>query len=152
MTSETHSFFDSISNNTHSELSSLREQMEEFQIIYQSNEIIPFTNNESRLIEPILIESNLTEPSLNDESDLNEPILNNEKINKFRKIYSKTKIEDIDEKDDDSTQKLKQKLNKKLETSNNNFSQAIKDWETKLSETQTKYDNVLLEQKKVTAE
>src|SRR5437764_10954767 len=87
--------------------------MEEFQIIYQSNEIIPFTNNESHLIEPILIESNLTEPSLNDESDLNEPILNNEKINKFRKIYSKTKIEDIDEKDDDSTQKLKQKLNKK---------------------------------------
>ena len=113
MTLETLSFFDSIFNNTHSELSSLREQMEEFQIIYQSNEIIPFTNNESRLIEPILIESNLTEPSLNDESGLNEPILNNEKINKFKKIYSKNKIEDIDEEDDDSTQKLKQKLNKK---------------------------------------
>ena len=116
MTSGTHTLFDSVFNNTHSELLSLREQMKEFQTIYQSNVTIPFTNNESCLIEPILIEPILIEPSLNDESNLNEPILNDEQINKFKTIYSKNKIEDIDEdNDDDSTQKLKKKLNKKDE-------------------------------------
>ena len=96
MTSETHTLFNSVFNNIHSELLSLREQMDEF----QSNITIPFTNNESCLIEPILIESILIEPSLNDESNLNEPILN-EQINKFKTIYSKNKIEDIDEDNDD---------------------------------------------------
>src|SRR6266540_3026819 len=118
MTSETHSLFDSVFINTHSELSFLREQMEEFQIIYQSNETVtPFTNNESPLINVLIKpnESSLNDESgLNDESSLNEPILNDEKINKFRKIYLKNKIEDVDENDDDnSTQKLKNKLNKK---------------------------------------
>ena len=130
MTSETHSLFDSVFINTHSELSSLREQMEEFQIIYQSNETVtPFTNNESPLINVLIKPNEPNEPNesnepnepslndesgLNDESSLNEPILNDEQINKFRKIYLKNKIADVDENDDDnSTQKLKNKLNKK---------------------------------------
>ena len=106
MTSETHFLFNSVFTNTHSELTSLREQMEEFQIIYQSNEtaIIPFTSDESPLIdvliEPISIE--LIEPSLNDESNLNEPILNDEQINKFKKIYTKNKDSDTDKDDQDN--------------------------------------------------
>ncbi len=104
--------------------------MKEFQIIYLSNEtVIPFTNNKSFLIN-ILINPNKpnkpnksnkpnkpnkpNEPSLDDESNLNKLILNDEQINKFRRIYLKNKIEDVDENDDNnSIQKLKNKLNKK---------------------------------------
>jgi hypothetical protein len=115
MTSETHFLFNSVFTNTHSELTSLREQMEEFQIIYQSNEtaIIPFTSDESPLID-VLIEPISIEPSLNDESNLNEPILNDEQINKFKKIYTKNKDSDTDKDDQDNfTQKLKNQLSKK---------------------------------------
>jgi len=119
MTSENHILFDSIFANTHSELSSLQEQMKELQTIYQSNEaVIPFTSDESVLvevlIEPILIESDSDKTNL-DESNLDEPILNNDQINKFKKIYLNNKIEDIDENRDNLTQKLKKKLDKKDE-------------------------------------
>ncbi|PKK56702.1 hypothetical protein RhiirC2_799470 [Rhizophagus irregularis] len=69
---------------------------------------VPFTDSETPLfnvlIEPILVnESNLNE--------LNESILNDEQISKFKKIYLKNKIEDIDEHEE-LAQKLKTELNK----------------------------------------
>ncbi|RGB34582.1 hypothetical protein C1646_760374 [Rhizophagus diaphanus] len=46
MTSETHFLFDNVFLNTHSELTTLQEQIKEFQTVYQSNEeIVPFTND-----------------------------------------------------------------------------------------------------------
>src|SRR3989337_4548666 len=115
--------FDSIVSNTHSELSSIRDQMEELQMNYQSNETneitIPYEGESSLIdivIEPVLMEledeSILDEPIL-DEPILDEPILNNDQINKFKKIYSKSKIEDIDDGNNNSIQKIKKKLNQK---------------------------------------
>ena len=43
---------------------------------------------------------------------LNESILNDEQINKFKDIYLKNKIDDVENDNDDSIQKLKEKLNK----------------------------------------
>ncbi|PKK56713.1 hypothetical protein RhiirC2_799441 [Rhizophagus irregularis] len=75
---------------------------------------VPFTDSETPLfnvlIEPILV----NESNLNDESnlnELNESILNDEQISKFKKIYLKNKIEDIDEHEE-LAQKLKTELNK----------------------------------------
>ena len=129
MTSETHFLFDNIFANTHSELISLQEQIKEFQTVYQSNEeIVPFTSDESPLVnvliepyEPNFLsdESDLDDINnkfnLNDESSLNEPVLNEEQINKFKKIYLNCKIEDIDENNNNLNQKLQEKLNKKDE-------------------------------------
>ena len=58
-------------------------------------------------------EPNSDEPILN-EPILDEPVLSNEQIDKFKNIYSKSKTDDINEDDDNSTiQKLKKKLNQK---------------------------------------
>src|SRR3990170_4086401 len=102
-----HFLFDSIFSNTHSELSSIRDQMEELQMNYQSNETneitIPYEGESSLIdivIEPVLME--LEDESILDEPILDEPILNNDQINKFKKIYSKSKIEDIDDGDNNS--------------------------------------------------
>ena len=107
----THFLFDSIFNSTHSELSTIRNQMKELQTIYQSNEpieiAIPY-EGESCLIEPIVIEPP-SEFILNE--FINEPILNNEQINKFKDIYKKYKIEDTD--NENENEKIKKKLDKK---------------------------------------
>ncbi|CAG8460056.1 7064_t:CDS:2 [Cetraspora pellucida] len=82
---------DSIFNNTHPELLSLHQQVEEFQTIYQSD-VEAISNN---LIEQYSYnQEKLDESIISDESNLNEPILNNEQIDKFKKIYYKNKIED----------------------------------------------------------
>ncbi|CAG8495721.1 15844_t:CDS:2 [Racocetra fulgida] len=82
---------DSIFNNTHPELLSLHQQVEEFQTIYQSD-VEAISNN---LIEQYSYnQEELDEFIISDESNLNEPILNNEQIDKFKKIYYKNKIED----------------------------------------------------------
>ncbi|CAG8703176.1 6499_t:CDS:2, partial [Gigaspora rosea] len=82
---------DSIFNNTHPELLSLHQQVEEFQTIYQSD-VEAISNN---LIEQYSYnQEELDESIISDESNLNEPILNNEQIDKFKKIYYKNKIED----------------------------------------------------------
>ena len=123
---EPHFLFDSIFSNTHSELSSIHDQMKELQMNYQSNETneitIPY-EGESFLIEPIVIEPVLIELEdkfildelilgkiISDEPISDEPILNDDQINKFKKIYSKSKIEDIDDEDNNSIQKIKIKL------------------------------------------
>ena len=109
MTSETHHLFDSIFNNTHSELLTLQNKIEELQIIYQSNNVIILSiNDESPLIE-VLIEYN---KSVLNEFILNESILNDKQINKFKNIYLKNKIDDVKNDNDDSIQKLKENLNK----------------------------------------
>ncbi|CAG8548909.1 1767_t:CDS:1, partial [Cetraspora pellucida] len=82
---------DSIFNNTHPELLSLHQQVEEFQTIYQSD-VEAISNN---LIKQYSYnQEELDESIISDESNLNEPILNNEQIDKFKKIYYKNKIED----------------------------------------------------------
>ena len=43
---------------------------------------------------------------------LNESILNDEQISRFKNIYLKNKIDDVENDNDDSIQKLKEKLNK----------------------------------------
>src|SRR2546430_4670305 len=98
---EPHFLFDSIFSNTHSELSSIHDQMKELQMNYQSNETneitIPY-EGESFLIEPIVIEPVLIEledesildelilgETISDEPISDEPILNDDQINKFKK-------------------------------------------------------------------
>ncbi|CAG8577823.1 332_t:CDS:1, partial [Scutellospora calospora] len=75
--------------NTHSELSSLYQQIEEFQIIYQSNvEVI--SNNSIKQYS--YNQEELDESIITDESNINEPILNNKQINKFKKFILKIKL------------------------------------------------------------
>lgn len=111
-----HFLFDSIFINTHSELHTIRDQMEELQTNYQSNETSEITipDEESELIVVLIDETNLDEPIL-DEPILDEPALSNEQIDKFKNIYSKSKTDDINEDDDNSIsiQKIKKKLNQK---------------------------------------
>ncbi|CAG8835342.1 29680_t:CDS:2 [Gigaspora margarita] len=93
--------YDSIFINTYPELLSLHQQIEEFQIIYQSNiEII--SNN---LIEQYSYnQEELDKSIITDKSNINKPILNNKQINKFKKIYFKNKIEDTENKKDEEAQ------------------------------------------------
>ena len=120
MTSTTHSLFDSIFDNTHPELTSLHHQIKELRTVYQSDEVTPANETEnffhdqekSFSTKSTLDESALDESALN-EPILNEPILNNEQIDKFKKIYSKNKIDDNVDDNDNLTQKIKKKLNKK---------------------------------------
>ena len=116
-----HFLFDSIFTNTHPELHTIRDQMEELRTNYQSNETSEITipDGESILIEPIVIEPvlidepNLDEHIILNESILDEPVLSNEQIDKFKNIYLKSKTDDINEDDDNSIsiQKIKKKLN-----------------------------------------
>ncbi|CAG8435098.1 3052_t:CDS:2 [Scutellospora calospora] len=113
MTSSTHILFDNIFNNTHSELVSLQQQIEEFQITYQSNIETPTSNNQ---IEQYSYNQEELDESIDlDKSSLNEPILNNEQINKFKQIYLKNKIDNVENNDDNLIQKIKKKLDKKDE-------------------------------------
>ncbi|GES92034.1 hypothetical protein GLOIN_2v1777628 [Rhizophagus clarus] len=98
-----HHLFDSIFAETHSKLSNIQDQIQELQFIYQSNEsnstVIPY-EGESLLvelvIEPISIE---LEAALNE--PINKPTLNDNQINKFKQIYSKNKIKDSTNQDED---------------------------------------------------
>ncbi|GES75376.1 hypothetical protein GLOIN_2v1777628 [Rhizophagus clarus] len=121
---ENHHLFDSIFAETHSKLSNIQDQIQELQFIYQSNEsnstVIPY-EGESLLvelvIEPISIE---LEAALNE--PINEPTLNDDQINKFKQIYSKKKIKDSTNQDEDSlanikiNQKDEEAQTKKLQT------------------------------------
>ncbi|CAG8849310.1 31808_t:CDS:1, partial [Racocetra persica] len=70
---------DSIFYNTHPELSSLHQQIEEFQITYQSNIEVIISYNP--IVENVYNQEELDESILLDESNLNESSLNNEQIN-----------------------------------------------------------------------
>ena len=104
----THFLFESIFNNIHSELLNLQYQMKELQTVYQSNEAVPIDESETdesdQEEESLAKFTEHTEPTL-DKSTLNEPllsefVLSNEQINKFKKIYSKNKIDNnIDDND-----------------------------------------------------
>ncbi|CAG8827643.1 30240_t:CDS:2, partial [Gigaspora margarita] len=98
--------------NTHPELSSLHQQMEELQIIYQSNDEVISNNS---IEQYFYNQEELDESIITDESNINEPILNDEQINKFKNIYFKNKIEDAENNNKESIQKVKKKLNKKDE-------------------------------------
>ncbi|CAG8546588.1 6755_t:CDS:1 [Cetraspora pellucida] len=102
---------DSIFINTHPKLLSLHQQIEEFQIAYQSNieVIIPY----NPIVKNFHNQEELDKSILLDEFNLNEPILNNEQINKFKKIYYENKIENIDDNNEDSILNIKNKLEKK---------------------------------------
>ena len=119
----THFLFESIFNNTHSEFSSLQHQMKELQTVYQSNEAVPIDESETdesdQEEESLAKFTEHTEPTL-DESTLNKPllsefVLSNKQINKFKKIYSKNKIDNNVDDNDNVIQKIKTSLNKKDE-------------------------------------
>jgi len=117
----TNILFDDIFDNTHSELS-LQQQIEEFQITYQSNvEITSINNqieqdsyNQEEFNEFDISSSSILDESILEESTLNESVLTNEQIDKFKKIYSKDKIEDIED-NNNSIQNIKKNLDKKDE-------------------------------------
>ncbi|CAG8482070.1 16890_t:CDS:2 [Dentiscutata heterogama] len=118
-------FDDDIFNNTH--LESLQQQIEEFQITYQSNiEIIPINNqieqdfynqeefNEFDISSNSILDESILDESILDKPILDESILSDEQVNKFKKIYSKNKIENI-ENNNDLIQNIKKNLDKKDE-------------------------------------
>ncbi|KAF0489342.1 hypothetical protein F8M41_022095 [Gigaspora margarita] len=110
--------FDNIFDNTH--LESLQQQIEEFQIIYQFNIETISINNQIKQDFYNFKESNEIDISSNsildkfglEEPILNESILTNEQINKFRKIYTKNKIEDIED-NNNLIQNIKKNLDEK---------------------------------------
>ncbi|CAG8671822.1 15661_t:CDS:1, partial [Dentiscutata heterogama] len=105
-----------IFNNTYPELLSLHQQIEEFQIAYQSNikVIIPY----NPIVENFHNQEELDKSILLDESNLNKSILNNEQINKFKKIYHENKIENIDDNNEDSILNIKTNWKKKMKKLN----------------------------------
>ncbi|CAG8726162.1 11695_t:CDS:2, partial [Gigaspora rosea] len=107
----TNILFDDIFDNTHSELS-LQQQIEEFQITYQSNVEITSINNQ--IEQDSYNQEEFNEFDISKESTLNESVLTNEQIDKFKKIYSKDKIENIED-NNNSIQNIKKKLDKKDE-------------------------------------
>ncbi|CAG8526863.1 25374_t:CDS:2, partial [Gigaspora rosea] len=116
----THTLFDF--DNTYLELSSLQQQIEEFQTTYQSNiEIISFDNeveqdfyNQEKFNELDISNSSILNESILEESILNESILTDKQIDKFKKIYLNNKIEDSED-DNNLIQNITKNIDKKNE-------------------------------------
>ncbi|CAG8828688.1 42891_t:CDS:2, partial [Gigaspora margarita] len=104
----------------HFKSKSLQQQIEEFQIIYQFNietisindQVEQDTYNSEEFNEFDTSSNFILKEFTLEESILDEPILNNEQINKFKRIYSKNKIENIED-NNNLIQNIKENLDKK---------------------------------------
>src|SRR5947207_1289597 len=117
MSQSTHVLFSNIFSETHAELHTLQQDLDQLQTAYLSDdhEINIESNAIPQHLVYVLIEE--YEPELPDEQfhkddKVDEAVFTLEQIQKFYKIYEKVLMEDYNEHDNDKNQDIKNNLDK----------------------------------------